>query len=258
MGLLDDVQAANKFDPGKILGAGLSIYFRNFLGFTALAVIVFLPTLVALGWIVSMDMDFKTTEGVATVNSALNFVRWFDVAVGLVLHPILTAALIYGVVQQLSGSPATLGDAISVGFKRMLPALGVGLGVGLVTGCGFVACIAPGFYFASKYWLAVPAAVMESGRQSSFARSDTLTKGLRWKIFAVVFVVMAVQFGVNFALAKAMPTDTPAKLKSQHVVLAATSLLFAVWNAVTVAVGYYEIRRLKEGIDIAQMAAVFD
>jgi len=258
MGRLDDVQAANTFDPGRTLGQSLSIYLRNFPGFTALAIIVNLPTLAVLAWILSKDMDFATAKGLAEVNSTLRAVDLFDTAAALVLHPILTAALIYGVVQQLRGSPASLGAAISVGFKRMLPALGVGLGVGLMTGLGFVACIVPGFWFASTYWLSVPVAVMETGQKSSFDRSKTLTTGIRWKVFAVIFLIMIVEVGVNFGLTKAMTLDTPGKLKLQRTLVAVTGLLFSVWNATTAAVGYYEIRRLREGIDIAEMAAVFD
>jgi len=38
----------------------------------------------------------------------------------------------------------------------------------------------------------------------------------------------------------------------------AANLLLMGWGAMTAAVGYYDLRMAKEGIDIDQIAAVFD
>jgi len=48
-----------------------------------------------------------------------------------------------------------------------------------------------------------------------------------------------------------------------HVAVAATlglvvQVVFGAWNAVAAVVGYYELRRNREGLDLAELAAVFE
>jgi hypothetical protein len=259
MGRLDESQAVSRFDPGKVLGSSLGIYFRNFFGFTAVALLVNLPVLIALVWFVTKDMDLTTVKGAESANEDLMFLHWYDLAFTFVLNPLLTAALIYGVVQHLRGAHAGMRDLFAVGVRRLLPALGVGLGYGFLFGIGLVACIAPGFWLGSIYWLAVAVAVMEPGARA-FDRSKALTDGVRWKVFTVIFVTFALNFGSTWLVQNVLFTDatSPTVVKSEQIVLQVLGIGFSVWNAVTTAVGYHEIRRLREGVDIAQLSAVFD
>jgi hypothetical protein len=87
-------------------------------------------------------------------------------------------------------------------------------------------------------------------------RSSELTKGHRWKIFGMILLVViggAIASGIILALLSAL----------QITVLAILGNL--IWNgvwgafyAIFVVVTYHDLRVAKEGVDVHQIAAVFD
>ena len=111
--------------------------------------------------------------------------------------------------------------------------------------------------------IAVPVAVIEKGGLGvALARSAELTRGYRWTIFGVHFVlgliifIVAVVVGTLFGVASA--SGAPASSGTGALVFFPIGAFFSAWLACTNAVVYHDLRVIKENIDIESIAAVFD
>jgi hypothetical protein len=102
-----------------------------------------------------------------------------------------------------------------------------------------------------------PVCVLERrGPFGSLARSAELTRGHRWKVFALTFPLFAVDTVISSFL-----EDTLSAAGGTPLMLAGTLLWNGLWGAfyaVAFGVSYHELRVAKEGIDIDQIAAVFE
>ena len=107
-------------------------------------------------------------------------------------------------------------------------------------------------------WVAIPAAVIEKpGVIGSLSRSADLTKGYRWQIFGIIVIVTVIALVAGFAIAFAIVVSDadPTILVLGNLII--TALFTAFW-AVISAVGYHDLRVVKEGVGIEELAAVFD
>jgi hypothetical protein len=128
---------------------------------------------------------------------------------------------------------------------------------GLITGVGFMLIVVPGIIAAVMLWVAIPVAVVERpGVIASLKRSADLTKGFRWTIFGILFAIGLVLIVITMILSFALLSAAGFTVYSIGVwVLQA---LFGAFSATAAAVGYYFLRATKEGVDIADIAKVFD
>jgi hypothetical protein len=127
---------------------------------------------------------------------------------------------------------------------------------------GLVLLVAPGLVFAAGLWVAVPAAVAErwKGTSDALSRSWELTRSRRWKVLAVALVTVALAAGgagvlsilVNVAADWGANPSVTAAL-DEVVVAIATSFI-----AIASAVSYHDLRVVREGMDGAELAAVFE
>jgi hypothetical protein len=184
------------------------------------------------------------------------------IGVGLlyfVLSFVLYGALVYGTFRDLSGNPAGIGDLVRRGLVRALPILGVSILSAIGMMAGLMLFIVPGLILLCMWAVAVPVTVVEEpGVLASFGRSAELTKGYRWSVFGIGVIyyigsmlVGLLLLGVTMAVAVVLPF--------------VSAVLNGVVNAVTIAFGsvtltvlYAELRRVKEGIGVGEIAQVFD
>jgi heme/copper-type cytochrome/quinol oxidase subunit 3 len=122
---------------------------------------------------------------------------------------------------------------------------------------GIIAFIVPGLMLFTMWFVGTPVCVVEQqGPWASLRRSAELTKGHRWKIFGLMLALYLVSGAVSPVIEAAFPAI------GGPVLTAIASLLWnAVWGAfyaIAVVVAYHDLRVAKEGIDIEQIAAVFD
>ena len=92
------------------------------------------------------------------------------------------------------------------------------------------------------------------GPIAAINRSTVLTTGTRWPIFAVLFVIGLIQIVLLVAVIAALEDHIVAHLVVELVL----TLLFACWTAVAPVVGYSDLRRMREGLEVDDLAAVFD
>jgi len=174
----------------------------------------------------------------------------------MVLNAISEAVILYSAFQRLSGRPFQPGEAFQRALARFLPLVGLGLLVGLAVGIGFMLLIVPGVILLVMWAVGVPACVVEGlGATESLSRSSALTKGYRWPILGIMFVVGLVNWIGTIILTLALSAAGPVVLAL--VTLVWTAAWAVYWNCVLVMI-YHDLRVAKEGLNTQQIASVFD
>lgn len=234
---------------GDVLGKTFSIFFANLLPFALLTAVTMSPLLIMEGYTTAI----AKTPGTAPAQTLVPLMLF--VLLSVFCPYLATGAITYGVFQQLRGKDATIGDCLSRGLSALLPVLGLAIVEGIAVSLGFVACVIPGLLLMLRWAVAVPAMVTErTGVSESLSRSADLTAGSRGEVFGVQVVLVALQFGAGFAVGL-----LTAKNPTLRLTLSGALRLFTVGLSATgSAVMYYQLRSLRESIDVDQIASVFD
>jgi len=241
---LDYATAGEPFSVGRTFSRSASVFSQGFGKFFLLTGIVYIPTLV-IDLIVVADPSARTVAaGLASLT-------------GLVVAPISAATSLFGAFQIMRQRSFTLGEAFSVAFSRFWPVLGVSLLGGLFIGLLMLLLLVPGLIYSVMIFVAQPACVLEPiGPLRALRRSRELTKGYRWPIFglyiAILVAVALGSIGAGF-VGKALLGPVVGAL----VKFVGSSVLVG-FSSVLSAVAYSELRADKEGVDVDQLARVFD
>lgn len=236
-----------EFRVGKVVSTSLSIFLRNIVSFTVIAGMAVLP---------AVGLGLAMRYGVLIIWN-----RWLYFAITLPLTLILmaltTAIILHATFQHMRGRPVRLTEAISRGLSRSLILLGLMLLQSVAIAAGLL-LIVPGILLLAMWFVAVPICVVENtGPTQSLKRSTALTKGLRWKIFALLLL----SYGVSVLGGELLSWTTTNAFDSYSVRLVAEAIwqsLNGGFGSVLITVAYYYLRVTKEGVDVEQIAAVFD
>ncbi len=173
--------------------------------------------------------------------------------------------------QTLRGRPAGLHEAVQEAVARFPPILGLSLvfcllifgTLGMFT---LLPNVEPGLFFVAfsvvasvlfvRWSIALPACVIEGlGPVDSLGRSARLTKGHRWKIFGIVILVWFPLPATTAMLGAAMSFLGPTLQHFGQFVLGVAWI--TGFNSVLTVI-FHDLRVAKEGVDIGQIASVFD
>jgi len=242
----------SRFSIGNVISRSLSIYTANFVPFILIALIIQAPMII-YGFMATADpfaADFLIQS-----QEASPFKPLLESLVSMVLANIVTGAIIFGVFQQLQGERVDMSTCVTVGLKRVLPVVGVGLIFGICVVLGMVLLIIPGIILFCMLLLAVPVAVVEGGGVgNALRRSATLTQGFRWSILGIFAIIYAILMVLTMIV-------TMVGMSSGFTVLLVglqgVSLICGTWISVATAVTYHDIRASKENVDTRQLAEVF-
>lgn len=242
------------FRIGSVIGRGISVFFGNIVAFVLVTIVIFIVPIVLAVFV------FGTMgSGLATF---LTILLWF------IAYFWLSAALVYGVVSDLRGNKASVGQILSGALSVLIPVLFVSIVVGLLVAVGTMAFVIPGIILYVMFWVAVPAAVVErTGVIDSMKRSLALTKGYRWQIFFVLVIwtvitiiiqlIVAFAVGVPFGATAAMAGQASVSVGAELITQVVSMLLSGI-SASILAVGYHDLRVVKEGIGSDEIARTFD
>jgi hypothetical protein len=227
------------------------MFARDFVRFVGPMAVAALPNLVLYG--TAAGPEVLTAAEVQT--TAVRYV--LAIALALVLGQLAQAAILYGAFQDMRGRPVQLGESLRKGFVRLLPILGLAICYILAVGLGSILLIVPGLILMTMWFVSLPACVVEKlGPLGSLGRSRRLTQGHRWKIFGILLLLLVVSF-----IGGAMIGELLAAVGG----LAASAFGQWIWNSVwgvfyalVIIIAYHDLRVAKEGVDIEQIAAVFD
>ena len=233
-----DASRGATWGVGSTIETSASILFGNFVPFVGTALVASLP-----------GLAFSQVVSSAAAETVVNFI----------IAQIVTVTLIYGAMQALRRRQIAISECLTQGFRRLGAALGVAIVAGICVAVGLVALIVPGLILATIWAVAIPAATIEqAGVGASLSRSAALTRERRWRVFGAVLVagIIAVLVGL-IAGAIAGVVAGPDSLLFAAVVWALSAVSQA-FSACVSATLYYFLRREKEGVEIDQIATVFD
>jgi hypothetical protein len=262
--MTQDAGSAPLFTIGRVLETSFAVLARNIVPFGVLALGLGLLDVLAqyaTGVVASRairtvvsDHGTQVFWGTYAPSSLLGIATFLA---SIVIGNLVTAAVIYGVFQDLRGQRAGIGDCLSHGLAAILPVVIASVLFGLLVGVGFIFVIIPGVLVWLAFWLYVPAIVVEKrGIIESLKRSGFLTKRRRWAAFGLWLVVVIASMVVSMLL---------TTLSVSAIGATGTTVVMYVWQAVATAfmavmtaVSYYYLRVDKEGVAIDEIAAVFD
>jgi hypothetical protein len=226
-----------------ILSQTFSVYFANLLPLCLPAAFVLLP-LFLFQELILQGLPLSPLAN-----------HWLDLLLTSLGAYLATAAVTYGVIQQLRGAQTTLADCLRHGGAALLPVLGLVLVQAFAIWFGFLLCVIPGIVLSMQWAVAIPVAVTErTGIGLTLNRSTFLTDGLRWQIFWTWVVLFAVQLGLGLLLGVVLVAAPPTVgMLVRH----AMEILAVGLEATNTVVIYYRLRSLKEGFDSQGIAAVF-
>jgi hypothetical protein len=242
--------AESDFRVGRVLGRTGTILSQHFVIFFLVAVVAAAPPVL----LIQRNVDAMVG---GTPSADLFVMIGIGVALTLVLGMLSQAVMLHAAFQAMRHRPVSLGDSLRVGLARVIPILLLAIVMGLLMGLGFLLLIVPGLILLTMWWVATPACVVErTGPWTSLKRSAALTKGHRWKIFGLIILL----FIINLIVSQII--EVVVLLAGSDILSILGRLLWAAlygaYNAIAVVIAYHDLRVAKEGIDIEQIAAVFD
>ena len=276
---------------GEILDGALSLFRRHFRLFLKLSLtVMWLPIAILLYWRIRfIGLQDTPEQAVAMLRADIvPFVLWvllWAVVYGFGVL-LLTAGSIRIISDSYLGREPEFGDALALGFGKIIPLFLVGVGKSLLLTLLFffgavviVVCAALGkvlgvalailatlaalvgtcwlvLYVASGYMVTTPVVVLEAlpSAFDSFARSWELTREAKRKVFGLVFV--------GYLLSSLLPTIVlsvvgqlvkevvPAGVLPWTVVSAAMPILLAPIIPCILTLAYYDLRVRREGFDL--------
>ena len=234
------------FNIGGILQRGMEVLGRNFATFGTLsALFMLLPFVSGL----MMDFGLEVDGGVSVFAIGTLVMLW------VMLYFLLFATLTHATICYLRGTPARISESLSWALGVLFPVIGITIIATIGTVLGTILLFIPGLMLMTMWWVAVPAAVVErTGIIESLRRSVELTRGYRWKVFGVIIFIYIGQFALDRLTNVVLSAAPIFSLVVNFLIMAAITAYFAVVTAVC----YHDLRVLKDGIGIHDIAKVFD
>lgn len=247
----DRRQWRQPLDFGRVYSLTFSTYFRNLHRLIVISLATFSPILIAGGLYYSFGVPGRDT-GPFTL-----FILAVDL---LVLHHLLTAAVVSGTTQVLKGGKMSIGGSMRAAVVRTVPV--VGLGVIAVAGLaiGFTVFVAPGMILLCVWCAAFPALMEEGiGPIAALRRSAALSKGNRLIVFAVLIVLLMALYTLSsLAMLPVMLIFMGGGGKATvFIVVQCGLLLIRALFAVLSAVIYHELRVTGEDLEFKELESVF-
>ncbi|MER8403920.1 hypothetical protein NKH16_04065 [Mesorhizobium sp. M1307] len=173
----------------------------------------------------------------------------------VVLMAFLEAVLTRAAIEDLSGKRPSMRDRMGTALALLLPAIGISLIVNIGFTVGLVLLIVPGLLWLVLWVVAIPVLIQERlGVFASLGRSRDLSKGSRWRLLGLWFPLFVASVAINFA--------SDRVLSSLGITLgffldALRGAAEQVVLSIAAAVSYVELRQVKEGTSVEDLAEIF-
>jgi membrane-anchored glycerophosphoryl diester phosphodiesterase (GDPDase) len=261
-----------RFTIGGCLSQTLSIWIKNFIPFTILTALVMSPFVAWSVWTFDEPLDME-----------LELANSIDMLISTFLGYVVSAAVVYGVFQQLRGKHATIGDSIGRGLNALPRVIGASLLILLLLCAIFtpmvvVMVVSPGFgtflYFVSLFLMMVmflglavviPVCIFEEiGPVEALKRSWSLTSGYKISIFLFLVILNLIEgvigavIGGFVGVATTGDSFDDSLTSTIFLTTLVLTVLFTSMQAVASTVIYHDLRQTKEGIDTEELASIFE
>ena len=235
---------------GEVIVRTWNVLSRHFLTFIVLVGIAeLIPLLVTLyqGYAISPLSNSRTTILVAGMVAGL---------VQFILTSFAQAIVVFAAFQDLRGRQVSASESFRQGVSRLFPVIVASILTGLLVGIGYVLCLVPGLIAMAAMAVVLPACVVEQlGPIQSMSRSSDLTTGHWWPIIGVGFAWLVITLLVSSAIQSTMPgvVALPKQLATWG-----WQVVSGSFSSVYAAILYHDLRAVRDGIGIDEIAAVFD
>ena len=240
--------AEGAFRIGQVFSRAWSVFSGNFVTFVLVTGIAGLPSLL-------IQYAAPDTLGSTYADVAMALIA----AIVMLGFWILSQAIVlYGAFQVMRGHPIDLAAAARIGSRRVFSVLGLAIVLPVLCFLAAALFVVPGVILYLVWFVATPACVVERlGPFSAMERSARLSSGHRWKIFGLLLLV-----ALPLAIAGVVFDEVAEAVGFGSVMTAFCGVMGeAIWNAVLAAVTiatYHDLRVAKEGVDTAELGAVFE
>lgn len=240
----------DKFRIGRVLGNSLVVIRRNLVLCLGLSLVFsglprFLVQFAAWKWLTGFE-QFAPQRLIFAVVGGL---------IAMVLAAVVQVALVRVAIEDLNGKRPAIGDCMGTAISVLLPAIGISLLATLGAALGLLLLVVPGVILFLRWSVAAPVLVQERrGVFGSMTRSAELTKGSRWPLLGIWVIMIVAASALELALAKILPAvGTTAALSLD----ALNTTLIYMMSSILPAVSYVELRQVKEGTSVEDLAEIF-
>ena len=248
---------------GAIISDSFSILFGNFvkvaiLGFIG-AFLGFVVNTVFFGFGVATGSseDFNFDPNTIFISSAVSTI------INAVVYGFVTALLIQLAYDAKLGRRNTIGAYFSAALPAIFPIVVLTLVISILSVIGMIALIVGALWVYAVFYVTAPVAVIEKGGFGSMGRSAALTKEYRWPIVGLFLVVVIIS--VILQMVGGFVVGGLGFLATGVVgqVIAGVGLSIIVglaygFGGIAVALVYARLREIKEGVEVDQIATVFE
>lgn len=187
-----------------------------------------------------------------------------SVVVGVILSALVQGALVRTTLAHDDGHRASFAESASTGLQCALPLVGLAILMAIAVGIGWILLIVPGVMLYIMWAVASPALVAErTGVFGAFGRSRELTKGARWKVFAIELIIVIVWWIISAVVGVMVfrmigigqiQQGLPLGWLIGNAVL--STIVNAVWSTVQTSL-YVELRNWKGGHSEEALQEIF-
>lgn len=238
------VISQREFRIGSAISKSFEVFSRNFVRFSLLGLVAWLPTGIIQVAAFNMPAQERAVwnGGASLLFSLLQFV--------------LLAAIIHATFQDMRRLPVKMGESIRRGLKRIFPLIGATMLMVLGILFGSLLLIVPGVILYMRWYVFAPVCVVEKqGPLSALKRSAELTKGSRWKLFGIMLILFAIGAVAGGLLAVLFLQVSPIAAIAAKGLWQVVATTFGTIMTVMI---YHDLRVAKEGVDVESIASVFD
>ncbi|AZO08399.1 MULTISPECIES: hypothetical protein [unclassified Mesorhizobium] len=250
-----------RFEIGRVFNSTFGVITRN-LGLCIGLALLFsgLPTFLFQLWneahvanLASGDPNLALNDPNVVIRDSL-FTLVF-VLVYFLMSLMLQSALVRATIEDLNGKKPEFGDSVQIALRCLLPTIGIGILVALGAGLASLALLVPGIILWLGWCVSVPVLVQERlGVFGSMSRSRALTKGNRWSLFGLFVIITILAIVIQAVL------GTVVYLFGGIIGTVLSAVVSAVMSTImstATAVTYVELRQVKEGTSIDELAEIF-
>ena len=262
-----DVTTADQKTPlgvGKIISDTFSILFGNFIKVLLIGFGATFTGYLVNGLFVGFDVAAGLTEpGFAEVNA---IAAWpVTILFDIMAYALATALLVQLAYDAKLGRTNSFRTYFSHALPALLPIVLMTWAAWILAGIGVIALLVGALWVSACLYVIAPAAVIERAGFGAWSRSIALTKEYRWPIVGLflVMLILAIVIGGVFGLVGVVatagfgPAGVIGAIASGAVMSLITGISYAI-GGIAIALTYARLREIKEGVDVDQIAAVFD
>jgi len=239
---------------GEIVSLVFSVTFARFGQLVAIALVLGLPLLFFLSLTTSRPLD-PSDVSIGALLGAVG--AW---VLSVVVQFVAQGAYVLIVAGAFRGDHPTTWAALSAALRRIGSLFAVSSLVGLAVGLGALAFLIPGLILFARYYVAVPALLVEElSPAAAMQRSRVLTEDRKALAFGVAvlvgaFIYLVVMVSASAIAAYARDLSVLAAVAIQWLVVSVSG----IFGSVAAVVFYFQMRIEKEAYDVDSLAQLVD